>query len=520
VSREDDFFALGGHSLLATQAISRLRDACGIDLPVDAMFEHPRVHQLASRIATLLAQDARTSTPPMTRVSRQNPVPTSYAQQRLWFLDQWLPDRPTFNVAAAMTMAGPLDIPALRHSLLDLVRRHEVLRTTVRTSEAGLCQHIAPDPHPGAQLAVVDLTGCDQSTRRSATVEIVNRWAWHPFALAEGPLFRVALLRLDAREHVLVIAMHHMVSDGWSTMILSRELTALYESRRTGGSGQALPELPLQYADYAVWQRRVVESGAAQSSLEYWREQLRGATDVVLPSDRPVVAMARGRGMRERLTLSSGLREQIQDLRVEGTPFMVLLAAFVALLHRYTGCEDLAISSAAAGRTRSELESMVGLVANAAVFRIRFAADWTFTRLLREVRRVALGVYTHQDYPFDRLIAELGSSRTATRQPFSQLAFFYQTAEGRSFALPGLVVTPIEPTRRTAVYDLMLSVTDDGTSAQAALEYNSDLFSGESARSLLLNYRATLAASLADPNQSLDDLSLDTAVTAAAGPLV
>ncbi|HEY0093393.1 MAG TPA: condensation domain-containing protein, partial [Archangium sp.] len=364
VGRHDDFFELGGHSLLATQIISRVRDTFGVELPLPELFEHPTVAGLAAKVASALEAGKAPQAPAVVPVPRGGPLPLSFAQERLWFLDQLEPGSALYNIPAAIRLEGALDVTALERSFGELVRRHEALRTTFKSHEGQPRQHLSP-ASPVA-LPVIDLQLLPEAGREAQLRERAADESRRPFDLAAGPLLRTLLFKVGPQEHVLLLTMHHIVSDGWSMGVLIREMAALYEAFSTG-KPSPLPEPVLQYADYAAWQRRWFQGEALQTQLAYWTKQLEGTPAALeLPTDHPRPATPSSRGASHPVRLPGALSESLKALgqREGATPFMVLLSAFQALLSRYSGQDDICVGTPIAGRRHAELEGMLGCFVN------------------------------------------------------------------------------------------------------------------------------------------------------------
>ena len=433
VSVLDNFFELGGHSLLATQVISRVRETFEVEVPLRALFDTPTIAGLAERIEMARGED--TAVPPLVRVPREGYLPLSFAQQRLWFLDQFEPGNSVYNVPSALRLTGPLNFNALQQSLQQIVHRHEALRTTFALIEGEPVQ-VIPAAVP-VLLPLLDLQSLDPDSRKAEARRLIDEEAQRPFDLEQGPLFRASLLRLSEEDHILLLSLHHIVSDGWSQGVLRRELVALY---RAGCHGQPseLPDLPLQYADYAVWQRQWLQGAALARQVDYWKAHLAGAPSFLeLPTDRPRPAVKSFRGARRGLQLSQALTSSLSELsqREGATLFMTLLAAFQTLLYHYSGQSDIVVGTPIANRTRSEVEGLIGLFMNTLALRGDLSGDPRFTALLGRVRESALGAYAHQDLPFEKLVEELKPERSLSHSPVFQVMLILQNAPGRRWSL-------------------------------------------------------------------------------------
>ncbi|MES2940846.1 MAG: amino acid adenylation domain-containing protein [Pseudomonadota bacterium] len=473
----DNFFHLGGHSLLAMQLVSRTRSDLGADLPLRALFEAPTLEQLAQWLET--AGRAQADMPPIERVDRGQPMPLSFAQQRLWFIDQLEQGSSFYNIPAAVRLVGQLDVEAFRRTLNEVVRRHEVLRTTFQTVEGSPVQVIAEQLD--LELPVTDISGLPGGEREARAQWLAQDEAQAPFDLAQGPLVRARLLRLQPTEHVVLLTLHHIATDGWSTGVLMREIGALYTAF-VQGQASPLPELPLQYADFAHWQRQWLRGETLQRQLDYWHGQLRGAPEVLsLPTDRPRPPVQRFRGATHRFTVPVETAQELHALgrRTQATLFMTLAAAFNVLLSRYAGQSDICIGTPIANRQRPELEPMIGFFVNTLVLRTRVDANASFGELLRQVRTTALDAYAHQDLPFEQLVDVLAPARSMAHQPLFQVMLILQNAPVDRFSLPALELRPLGGAGSTSKFDLSLAVMEVGSQLAATLEYDTDLFDAD-----------------------------------------
>ncbi|MEW5926813.1 MAG: amino acid adenylation domain-containing protein [Gemmatimonadota bacterium] len=507
VGVRETFFELGGHSLLAIRVVSRVRDALGVELPLRALFEAPTVAELAARVEALRRAELPVL-PPVVPVECSGPLPLSFAQERLWFLDRLEPGSAFYNIPAALRMGGDLDLPALESALGEIVRRHEALRTVFAEVDGAPAQAVVP--FGGFALAVEDLSRLGEGEREAEAGRRAAADAARPFDLARGPLFRAALLRLADDDHVLLLCLHHAVSDAWSLDVLFRELSALYGAYREGGESP-LPELPVQYADFAVWQREQLRGEALERQLAWWRERLAGAPALLeLPTDRPRPPVQTYRGATERVELSAELLDRLQALaRGEGaTLFMTLLAAWQALLARYAGTEDVVVGSPIAGRTRRETEGLIGFFLNTLVLRTDLGGDPSFREVLRRVREATLGAYEHQEVPFERLVEELQPERSLGHAPLFQVMLVLQEPERAGGGLPGLELSRVGAAGGTAKFDLTLALARHPGGLTGTLEYATDLFERATARRMIAHLGRVLEQATADPDARLADLDL------------
>jgi amino acid adenylation domain-containing protein len=434
--------------------------------------------------------------------------PVSFAQQRLWFFQQMYPGSAAYNVPVAMRLTGRLDVERLRAALCEVARRHEVLRTSIDLIDDQPAQLISEEVE--VELPVLDLSDIpaderDAEARRLATEEVTRA-----FDLRRGPLLRARVLRLAPEEHALLIIIHHIICDGWSIGVLMNEVAALYTAY-TAGEEPSLPELPIQYADYAVWQREWLTGDVLEEQLSYWREQLGGAPPVLtMPTDRPRPQVQTLNGAHFEFLFPEGLPARLRQLcRGEGvTMFMLLLGAFQALLSRYSGQEDVLVGTPIAGRNRGEVEGLVGFFANTLVLRADLSGEPSFRELLRRVKKTCLGAYAHQEMPLERIVEELQPERSLSHAPLFQVLFALQNTPGESFQLPGLEMSPAELDLTTTAFDLTLNVEEFGEGIYGRLRYNTDLFEPETIRRMAGHYLTLLSAAVEDPERPVSELPL------------
>jgi amino acid adenylation domain-containing protein/non-ribosomal peptide synthase protein (TIGR01720 family) len=466
--------------------------------------------ELKDRKADLLAflHATRSSEPPLQPISRDGSLPLSFAQQRLWFLDQLEPGSPLYNIPTSYRVSGPLNIIALQESLNEIVRRHEVLRTSFYNLQGQPIQTIAPTL--SLTLPVVDLSSLPEAERELEALRLAAEETRRSFDLAQAPLLRASVLRLADEEHILLLTLHHIVSDGWSMGVLFQELSALYDAF-SNGKPSPLSELPIQYADFAVWQRQWFQGEVLESQLSYWKKQLADAPAVLeLPTDHPRPPAQTFHGARQSLVVPNSLTNQLKALSNQEnvTLFMTLLAAFQTLLYRYTGSDNILVGSPIAGRNRTEIEGLIGFFVNTLVLRTDLSGDPSFRELLRRVRRVALEAYAHQDLPFEKLVEELQPERNLSHSPLFQVMFVLQNAPMTDLRLTGLTARPLKVDIEAAKFDLALSIVEELGSLRGVIEYNTDLFDGATIHRMIGHFQTLLENIVTEPERQLSSLPI------------
>lgn len=500
---EDDFFWLGGHSLLATQLVSRIEAEFAVGLSLRAVFDARTPARVAALIA---AAPRRDPLPPIVPVERTTPrLPLSYSQERMWLLNRLDPRSAAYNVAGALAIDGPLDVEALGRAFNEVLARHEVLRSTYPEVDGEPCVRIAPR----ASLALAPIDVSSRPDPQAAALAAASALARAPFDVGADPLLRAALYRLGPDRHLACVCLHHLVTDAWSLGLLVEDLLRCYEALAAGAAPAPL-DRRLEYVDYAHWQRTYLGGDRLAGQLAYWKEQLAGAVPVELPGDRPRSRHRSAAGALEPLALPNDLMDALSALggRHGTTLFMVLLAAFEALLFRHTGSGDLVVGIPVANRNRLDAEPLMGSLVNTLALRLRFDGELPFTGLLAQVREAALDAYANQDLPFERLVAELPVERRPGESPIVSVMFDYQNTPFPGRRAGGLSVRPVVLERGAAQFDLSLLVFDTELGRTAGIEYSTERFDAATARRLLGHYRSILDAIVADPGLPVARLPL------------
>jgi hypothetical protein len=507
VGMTDNFFELGGHSLLATQVISRARKVMQVELPLRALFDDPTIAGLTQAVER--NRELSPGWSAIERVSRDGPLPISYSQQRLWLANMLKRGDDAYNLSSLVCLNGSVNLTVLEHTLGEIERRHEVLRTSIQPSEDTWYQSI--NPARLFSLPIVDLSCLTQLDRLKEIKTLAAEESRRPFQITQGPLWRAAAMAVDEKEHWAIFTMHHIVSDAWSMQLLVKELTELYESFCAGGRS-LLPELAIQYADYAAWQRSSLTAELTESQLAYWKRQLGGVTQLLdLPIDRPRPRVRDFRGASQSFTISGHVSEGLKALGREQsvTLFMVLLAAFQSLLHRYTGEDDIAVGSPVANRGRVETEDLIGFFVNTVVLRTNLSGNPTFKELLAQVRQTVLDAHAHQDVPFETVVEALRPERRSNYNPLFQMWFVLNHESSPAWkVIPGLDLIPHDIETETSLYDLILSMSEAESAIRGCLTYDVSLFDEQTAAQIIDCFMALLAVVAVDPDLPILDIPL------------
>ncbi|HTN70672.1 MAG TPA: amino acid adenylation domain-containing protein [Methylomirabilota bacterium] len=504
----DNFFDLGGHSLRAMQIISRVRDAFQCEVPVRHFLENPTLAALAGYIESARLTRDKAEDLSIQPIARNGELPVSFAEQRLWFLNELEPGSPRYNVLSAFQLTGRLNVAALERSLNEIIRRHETLRTVFTTVDGQPVQDIRAAM--SINIRNVDLGAMVSDARRDPEVHrVMTEEAQRPFALAHGPLIRATLVRLRDDQHLLLLVTHHIIFDGWSAVTLNREISVLYEAFSTG-KPSPLGELPIQYSDFAVWQRIQLQGAVLQDHLAYWKRQLESIPMLQLPTAQPAPGIQSFRGARIWYALTESLGCSLKTLsgRENVTLFMTLLAAFQTLFHRYTGQEDIVIGSPVAGRNRPEIENLIGFFLNMLVLRGDLSGNPTFRELLARIRETCIEAYSHQDVPFEKLVEELQPQRHLNHNPLFRVSFVLQNFPKFPLELSGLTASELEVDPGIARFDLHLFMTEEESGLRGYVEYNTELFDDATIHRMIGHIQTLLESIVADPDQRIAQLPI------------
>ncbi len=510
VGIHDHFFEQGGHSLLATQLVSRIREIFEVDVSLPALFERPTIAALAEEVTRLRLKELTASVmPPIIPVPRDQPLPLSYSQQRMWLMYRLAPESTAYNMPFASRQMGRLNKTALRSTIDAICNRHEAFRTTFMMREEGPVQMIHPFRAP--YWVEVDLRHLPSEQRRQQAARLVEQEANESFDLEKGPLARFLLIEIEPEDHVLVLTMHHIIGDQWSFGIIGYEFAFFYNAFCRGDVPSAKP-IPLQYADYAVWQRHCLTDDWLGTQSDYWQKKLAGLSKLFLPTDHPRPVVQTFNGSHRMLELPASLIERLKQFSAEhnATVFMTLLACFQILLSRYSGQTDVAVGSPIANRTQSAVESIIGSFVNTLALRTDLSGDPTFTELMARVRTTSLEAYANQDFPFDKLVETMHSARDHSSAPLVQVLFNVPNAPIGEINVQGLSWVPFEVETQAAQFDLSLTIETE-FSRKAYLTFNTDLFEPQTAERMLGQYKTLLQSALATPQSKLSELPTVTA---------
>jgi amino acid adenylation domain-containing protein len=504
VGATDNFFRLGGHSLLATRVIARVRKVFGVDVPLHKLFEEPTVARFTEQVVAAMASESEQETLPPLEHLDTDEAPLSYEQERLWVWDQLNPGSPLYNLSNAFRLYGQLNASALEQTLNEIARRHDSLRTTFHGTRKGPRQIISP--WTPVAFPVTDISKFSADEQEAELNRHAKAHAEHNFNLAQGPLMIVSLLRLSEDEHVVLVTMHHIISDGWSMSVFAQEVSVLYDAF-SGGHPSPLGDLPIQYTDFARWQRQWLET----RPQAYWMKQLDPLPPPIeLPFDyeRPAALSFRGRSMFFHIP-----RELYADLmalsrRQNVTLYMTLLAAFETLLHRYSGQTDIVIGGGTANRTQVEMEKLIGFFVNMLVLRTNLGGDPKFSELLQRVRDVTLAAYAHQHVPFAMLVNELKVKREWNRNPLFQVAFILQNAPSADIQLGGLMLSQLRVRADLSPFDMLVSLSERPKGIDGVFNFSEELFKYETMELLLNRYRNLLESIVANPDERISQLEL------------
>ncbi|MDF5727061.1 MAG: condensation domain-containing protein [Rhizonema sp. PD38] len=496
--------SLGLDSIKVFELKNRIENDLEVTVPVADFFEGIHITQLATKILAELTTAACMPSVSLTQMPKAAKFyPLSFAQQRLWFLDRLQPGNPFYNISIVVHLKDVLNVTVLEQSFNEIVRRHQALRTAFTTVERKPMQVICPDLR--LTLPVVDLRNIPEIHRVAEVQWLATQEARQPFDLTQGLLLRVTLIQCTEQEYIMLLTMHHIVSDGWSMGVLFRELTVLYQVY-SNGQPSPLPELPIQYAHYTIWQRQWLQGEVLESQLTYWKKQLDNLPILQLPTDHPRPAVQTFQGRRQSVVLSESLTDALKVLsqQQEVTLFMTLLATFQMLLHWYTDQEEIVVGTDIANRNQAKTEPLIGFFVNQLVLRINLSENLTFDELLKRVRKITIGAYAHQEVPFDKLVEVLNPQRTLDRTPLFQVKLVLQNVAMPPLAVPGLAVSVSEVDSQTAKYDLLLNLTETEQGLMGWMEYSTDLFEADTITHLLSNFQTLLRTVVVQPEIRLN----------------
>lgn len=508
VGVDDDFFELGGHSLIATQLVSRIRDALGVELPLRHLFFQPTVEHLAAVVDEIRSGTDGSSRPAILPAPPDlKEKPLSFAQQRMWFLDQLEPASSQYNIPDAVRIRGRLDAKILRVCLQSLVQRHEILRTAFTTIDGRPRLDVLAELD--IDLPVIDLSELSPEEREQKLQHHILENATLGFDLSRAPLFRLRLIKLGEEEHVLSSTMHHSISDGWSFAVLVNDVAILY-SRLLRGDSTPMPPPAIQYSDFAVWQRQWLQGKVLEKQLAFWKQQLEDAPVLALPTDRPRPSFMTTAGAHLSFSFSREVTKALNELsRRHGvTLFMTLLSAFQLFLHRYARQDSISVGTPVANRTSKELESLIGFFVNTLVLRTELAGNPSFIELLRRVKEVTLNAYAHQDLPFEKIVDALQPERDAGHTPLFQVMFLLQNIPSQQRSIEGLLFESLPIETRTSNFDLTLVMEEQEGRLLGGFEYNTDLFNESTIHRMIQHFTTLVENIVSAPQQAIERLPM------------
>jgi acyl carrier protein len=506
---DDNFFELGGDSLLAIRTITHIREEMQAEIPLKTFFEHPTIRALSGEVAV-----NKKERPVIMKIPRDGDIPLSFAQERLWFLQKLDKESMAYFVPRAIRIFGKLEIALLERTFTELISRHEILRTVFPTRGGRPVQHIL-EPYP-FKIPVVDFSGLNDDTQSREMFQWISQEGQRPFDLEKGPLLRVSVLKLKKEEHIVVLTEHHLIHDGWTQGLLLREFIAVFTAYLEG-KPSPLPELPIQYADFACWQRDYLQGDVLESHLDYWRKKLSGLAPLLeLPSDRPRPTKISGRGGMKVSIIPSPLTAALKKFNKEEsvTLFMTMLAVFKVFLYRYTGVEDLCVGTGAANRRLKEMEGMLGMVINTLALRTRVSGELSFRECLQRVKETCLEAYEHEDTPFDKVVEVLRPDRSLGYTPVFQVLFGFMDTPTENLELPGLELILEETHNRSSKFDLNIvvvppveqSIEEGDGEILVEWEYNSDLFDEDTIDDMSSHYKQLLEETTNNPVLPISEL--------------
>ncbi len=505
VGSNDHFFELGGHSLLATQLTSRVRDSFGLELPLKVLFEHPVLSELAQAIDNLKLQQAGLEQPPLKPIKRDGDLPLSFAQQRLWFLYQMQPNDASYNIPAAFKVRGALKLDVLQAVFDEIARRHETLRTLFKTVDGRPKIEILKQSP--IKIEHINLTN---SSKDSLIENFIIEEARTPFKLETGPLLRIKVLQQAPEEYVIILNMHHIISDGWSMGVLMNEVGSLY-SAFSKGLPSPLPELEIQYVDFAAWQRKWLSGQTLEQQLNFWKEKLgHGSPPLQLPTDYPRPNTLSFNGAHLHFKIESELAKRIKEFsqKQDLTLFMTLLGAFMILLHKYSHQQDISVGTPIANRNRSEIEKLIGFFVNTLVMRADLDVDQTVKAFLQQIKNYAMDAFAHQDLPFEKVVDAIQPERDVAHTPLFQVMFMLQNLPVGKQQLKDISIEPLTVENGLSQFELTLALTESEQGFNGSLEYNTDLFKKQTMERLIGHYLRLIEQIIDQPEKTLKQISL------------